>query len=120
VLPILHLNGYKIDNPAVLARIPQDELEALLRGYGYEPRFVEGDDPFAMHQRMAAALDALLDQIRQIQRDARREADRMHMAVPPGALGGAGEQGGAFEATRTMDEELSTSGTLRRRRPPAG
>jgi xylulose-5-phosphate/fructose-6-phosphate phosphoketolase len=71
VLPILHLNGYKIDNPTVLARIPHDELNELLRGYGYEPRFVEGDDPPTMHQLMAAALDAVLDQIRHIQSDAR-------------------------------------------------
>ena len=53
VLPILHLNGYKIANPTVLARITRDELEQLLRGYGYEPYFVEGDDPAAMHQLMA-------------------------------------------------------------------
>ena len=51
VLPILHLNGYKIANPTVLARIPQEELEALFKGYGYEPYFVEGDDPTVMHQR---------------------------------------------------------------------
>ncbi len=57
VLPILHLNGYKIASPTVLARIPRDELEPLLRGYGYEPYFVEGDDPRPMHQLMAATLD---------------------------------------------------------------
>ena len=57
VLPILHLNGYKIANPTVLARIPHDELTALLSGYGYEPYFVEGDDPRIMHQQMAATLD---------------------------------------------------------------
>ena len=57
VLPILHLNGYKIANPTVLARIPHEELERSLRGYGWEPRFVEGDDPRAMHQQMAATLD---------------------------------------------------------------
>ena len=60
VLPILHLNGYKIANPTVLARMPRDELEALLRGYGYEPIFVEGDDPAPMHPAMAAAMDACL------------------------------------------------------------
>ena len=59
--PILHLNGYKIANPTVLARIPDDELEALLDGYGHEPLFVEGDDPAAMHQPMAAALDEAVD-----------------------------------------------------------
>ena len=57
VLPILHLNGYKIANPTVLARIPHDELEALFRGYGYVPHFVEGDDPQTMHELMAATLD---------------------------------------------------------------
>ena len=58
VLPILHLNGWKIANPAVLARMPEDELDALLRGYGYEPLYVTGDDATVPHQEMAAALDA--------------------------------------------------------------
>ncbi|MDZ4097266.1 MAG: phosphoketolase family protein, partial [Methylophilaceae bacterium] len=71
VLPILHLNGYKIANPTVLARIPHDELEALFHGYGYTPYFVEGDDPLEMHQLMAATLDAALAQIRHIQQEAR-------------------------------------------------
>ena len=71
VLPILHLNGYKIANPTVLARIPQDELEALFRGYGYKPYFVEGDDPMTMHQQMAATLDAVVAEIKAIQREAR-------------------------------------------------
>ncbi|MGB5465751.1 MAG: phosphoketolase family protein, partial [Sedimenticolaceae bacterium] len=71
VLPILHLNGYKIAGPTVLARIPRDELEALFRGYGYMPYFVEGDDPEAMHQLMAATLDTVVTEIRRIQRDAR-------------------------------------------------
>jgi xylulose-5-phosphate/fructose-6-phosphate phosphoketolase len=71
VLPILHLNGYKIANPTVLARIPTDELDALMRGYGHEPYHVEGDDPQAVHQRMAAVLDQALDDIARIQRDAR-------------------------------------------------
>jgi xylulose-5-phosphate/fructose-6-phosphate phosphoketolase len=71
VLPILHLNGYKIANPTVLARIPQDELEQLLRGYGYEPHFVEGDEPGPMHQLMAGTLDVVLGRIRQIQEEAR-------------------------------------------------
>jgi len=72
VLPILHLNGYKIANPTVLARIGHDELDQLLRGYGYTPLWVEGDDPRAMHQLMAAKLDRALDEIRRIQTDARR------------------------------------------------
>jgi len=71
VLPILHLNGYKIANPTVLARIPHEELEALFVGYGYTPYFVEGDDPETMHQKMAATLDTALGEIRSIQRNAR-------------------------------------------------
>jgi xylulose-5-phosphate/fructose-6-phosphate phosphoketolase len=71
VLPILHLNGYKIAGPTVLARIPREELEQLLRGYGYAPRFVEGSEPTEMHQRMAAALDEATSEIRRIQTEAR-------------------------------------------------
>ncbi|HEY0558149.1 MAG TPA: phosphoketolase family protein, partial [Thermoanaerobaculia bacterium] len=71
VLPILHLNGYKIAGPTVLARIPHEELDSLMRGYGYNPYFVEGDDPEAMHQRIAAVMDEAFDEIRRIQEDAR-------------------------------------------------
>ncbi len=71
VLPILHLNGFKIANPTVLARIPHDELASLLVGYGHDPIFVEGDDPGFMHQAMAAALDQALAGIAEIQRAAR-------------------------------------------------
>jgi xylulose-5-phosphate/fructose-6-phosphate phosphoketolase len=71
VLPILHLNGYKIANPTVLARIPAAELEFLLEGYGYDVHVVEGDDPALVHQRLAATLDAALDGIREIQAAAR-------------------------------------------------
>ena len=71
VLPILHLNGYKIANPAVLARIPRAELESLFVGYGYRPYFVEGDEPEAMHQLMAATVDKAIAEIREIQRKAR-------------------------------------------------
>lgn len=71
VLPILHLNGYKIAGPTVLARIPQDELQALFQGYGYTPYFVEGDDPETMHQLMAATLDTVIASIKAIQLDAR-------------------------------------------------
>jgi xylulose-5-phosphate/fructose-6-phosphate phosphoketolase len=71
VLPVLHLNGYKIANPAVLARIPEDELAALMRGYGYDPHFVTGYDPAAVHRQLAATLDEVLDDIAAIQRDAR-------------------------------------------------
>ena len=73
VLPVLHLNGYKIANPTVLARIPHEELDALMRGYGYAPRFVEGDDPATMHQLMAATLDEVLGEISEIQRRARED-----------------------------------------------
>ena len=71
VLPILHLNGYKIANPALLARIPRAELESLFMGYGYQPYFVEGAEPAAMHQAMAATLDAVVAEIQAIQRQAR-------------------------------------------------
>jgi xylulose-5-phosphate/fructose-6-phosphate phosphoketolase len=71
VLPILHLNGYKIANPTVLARIPEQELEQLLRGYGHTPYFVTGDEPDAMHQAFSATLDHALDEIRDIKERAR-------------------------------------------------
>ncbi|MGI8429329.1 MAG: phosphoketolase family protein [Solirubrobacteraceae bacterium] len=75
VLPVLHLNGYKIANPTVLARIGHDELRSLLTGYGYAARFVKGDDPAAVHQLMAATLDEVIDEIEEIQRRAREEGD---------------------------------------------
>ena len=71
VLPILHLNGYKIANPCFLARIPRDELQSLLEGYGYAPYFVEGDEPEKVHQALAATLDAVVAEIKRIQLDAR-------------------------------------------------
>jgi xylulose-5-phosphate/fructose-6-phosphate phosphoketolase len=71
VLPILHLNGYKIDNPTVLGRLSDEELADLFHGYGYKPYFVEGDQPEAMHQLMSATLDAVLAEIHAIQKDAR-------------------------------------------------
>jgi xylulose-5-phosphate/fructose-6-phosphate phosphoketolase len=71
VLPILHLNGYKIANPTILARITCEELESLFRGYGWAPIFVEGDEPEAMHQKMAAAVESCVQQIRAIQFEAR-------------------------------------------------
>ncbi|HUK34564.1 MAG TPA: phosphoketolase family protein, partial [Vicinamibacterales bacterium] len=71
VLPILHLNGYKISNPTVLARIPRERLDQLLRGYGWVPHFVEGDDPSTMHRLMANTLDRVVEAIRAIQRQAR-------------------------------------------------
>jgi len=72
VLPILHLNGYKIASPTVLARIPHEELEHLMKGYGYDPIFVEGSEPAEMHRRMAAALDLATDRIHAIQHQARQ------------------------------------------------
>jgi xylulose-5-phosphate/fructose-6-phosphate phosphoketolase len=71
VLPILHLNGYKIANPTILARIPCEQLESLMRGYGYSPYFVEGDQPEAMHQRMAEVMEQCILEIRRIQGTAR-------------------------------------------------
>jgi xylulose-5-phosphate/fructose-6-phosphate phosphoketolase len=71
VLPILHLNGYKIANPTVLARIPKEELKKLLEGYGYKPYFVEGDIPDEVHQLLATTLDTVVDEIKQIQNEAR-------------------------------------------------
>jgi len=72
VLPVLHLNGYKINNPTLLARISHDELEALFVGYGYTPYFVEGSDPRSMHQAMAATLEQCVLEIRKVQEEARR------------------------------------------------
>jgi xylulose-5-phosphate/fructose-6-phosphate phosphoketolase len=75
VLPILHLNGYKISNPTVLARITHEELDQLLRGYGWTPYFVEGNEPDLMHEAMAATLDLAVEQIKTIQREARLEGN---------------------------------------------
>jgi xylulose-5-phosphate/fructose-6-phosphate phosphoketolase len=72
VLPVLHLNGYKINNPTILARISHEELEALFRGYGWTPHFVEGDDPDTMHQLMAATMERCVQDIRAIQAAARK------------------------------------------------
>jgi xylulose-5-phosphate/fructose-6-phosphate phosphoketolase len=82
VLPVLHLNGYKIASPTVLARIPERELRSLLEGYGYAPRFVAGDEPEAMHQLMAATLDEVVEEIAQIQLAARETADPARASQP--------------------------------------
>ncbi|AXF02668.1 phosphoketolase [Paraburkholderia hospita] len=82
VLPVLHLNGYKIANPTILARIPHEELEALLTGYGYKPWFVEGDEPEKMHQQMAVTLDECIDEIRAIQQRARQEGNTQRPRWP--------------------------------------
>jgi xylulose-5-phosphate/fructose-6-phosphate phosphoketolase len=82
VLPILHLNGYKISNPTVLARIPHAELEQLFKGYGYNPIFVEGSEPEYMHRRMAAALDYAIDRIKQIKYDANEHPNGLRPCWP--------------------------------------
>ncbi len=82
VLPILHLNGYKIANPTVLARIPQPELRSLLEGYGYAPRFVEGSEPGTMHDLMAQTMDQVVGEIAEIQRRARQEDEPSRPAWP--------------------------------------
>ena len=82
VLPILHLNGYKIANPTVLARISREELENLFIGYGYHPYFVEGSEPEAMHQLMASTLDAVIAEIKTIQDEAREKQNRQRPRWP--------------------------------------
>ncbi|WP_037821602.1 phosphoketolase family protein, partial [Streptomyces sp. NRRL S-146] len=106
VLPILHLNGYKIANPTVLARLPEEELDALLRGYGHEPIHVTGDDPATVHRAMAEAMDTALDRIAAAQRAAREDGvtDRPHWPVivlrtPKGWTGPAEVDGEPVEGT---------------------
>jgi len=82
VLPILHLNGYKIANPTILARIPHEELEALMIGYGHKPYFVEGDDPSVMHQKMASTLEQCILEIRSLQQRARSSGDAARPCWP--------------------------------------
>jgi xylulose-5-phosphate/fructose-6-phosphate phosphoketolase len=119
VLPVLHLNGYKISGPTVLARIPHDELEALFRGYGYTPYFVEGDDPLEMHQLMAATLDSVVTEIKHIQNEARangfKERPRWPMIIlrsPKGWTGPKVVDGkpveGTFRAHQVPVEEFAT------------
>ena len=90
VLPILHLNGYKIANPTVLGRMGDDELRSLFTGYGYEPFFVSGHEPMAMHAQMAATLDTVVDRIDAIQRQARETADAR--PASPGQQPAAGQR----------------------------
>ena len=145
VLPILHLNGYKIANPTVLARIPREELTALMEGYGHTPYYVVGDDPADVHQQLAATLDRALDDIREIQRQAREErrhgaaalADdrvpdaegldgpegdrrppgRGHLAQPPGADERGPHQRGQPRDPRALDALVPARGAVRRRGP---
>ena len=113
VLPILHLNGYKIANPTILARIPRSELEELMRGYGWEPYFVEGDDPEKMHPLMAATLDRALAKIGDIQRNARaggnQERPRWPMIVLQTPKGWTGPK---------MVDGLAVEGTFRSHQVP--
>jgi xylulose-5-phosphate/fructose-6-phosphate phosphoketolase len=120
VLPILHLNGYKIANPTVLARIPAAELDSLLHGYGYQPITVEGDDPKVVHQRMAAVLDQAFDQIAAIQNAARNDGvtdrPRWPMIVLPHSQGmdRAGDRGrDEYGALRADLRALAPTGTCR-------
>jgi xylulose-5-phosphate/fructose-6-phosphate phosphoketolase len=106
VLPILHLNGYKIANPTVLARISDEELESLFRGYGYTPHVLEGDDPAVMHRKMAATLDKIFDEIAAIQAAARErnkvERPRWPMLIlrtPKGWTGPKNVDGKPVEGT---------------------
>ncbi|WP_327287091.1 phosphoketolase family protein [Streptomyces sp. NBC_01198] len=115
VLPILHLNGYKIANPTVLARLPREELDELLRGYGHDPIHVTGDDPLAVHQEMAAAMDTALDRVAAFQEAARErgatERPRWPMIVlrtPKGWTGPAEVDG------------LPVAGTWRAHQVPLG
>src|SRR4029077_14397700 len=82
VLPILHLNGFKIANPTILARITREELTDLLRGYGYEPHFVEGSDPATVHQSLAGTFDEILADIRKIHRVARNRSSGEKLERP--------------------------------------
>ncbi len=146
VLPILHLNGYKISNPTVLARIEHEELEQLLRGYGWTPYFVEGHEPELMHEAMAATLDTAVEQIKRIQQDARVRgnvdasaladdraqftqgldgaedgrwpAGGRHLPFAPGAALRPGHPSRTPQAVGRLAEELPAGGTLRRAGPP--
>ena len=82
VLPILHLNGYKISNPTILARIEDDELEQFFKGCGWKPYFVEGDDPFTMHELMASTLEKVIEDIKRIQKNARSTNDNKRPRWP--------------------------------------
>jgi xylulose-5-phosphate/fructose-6-phosphate phosphoketolase len=124
VLPILHLNGYKIAGPTVLARIPHNELEALFRGYGYTPYFVEGDDPMQMHQLMATTLEMIVADIQRIQRDARangfKERPRWPMIILRSPKGWTGPQfvdgkpiEGTFRAHQVPMGEMSQPGHVK-------
>ena len=145
VLPILHLNGYKINNPTVLSRISHDELENLFKGYGWTPHFVEGSDPASMHQKMAATLEDCVLEIRRIQQEARasgkatrarlahdraaqpqgldrpqrsgRPQGRRLLARAPGAAGRRAREPGPSEAAGRVAAQLQAGRAVRRERP---
>ena len=102
VLPILHLNGFKIANPTIFSRMSHEEVECFFRGCGWEPYFVEGDDPMVMHQQMAAALDRAIREIKRIQREARKTGEakrpRWPMIVLRTPKGWTGPKGGGRAA----------------------
>lgn len=119
VLPILHLNGYKIANPTILARIPEAELQSLLTGYGYRPYFVTGDDPATVHRIMADTLDSVVAEIKAIQKDARENGFTQRpqwpmivMRTPKGWTGPHEVDGKQVEGTwRSHQVPLSELGT---------
>jgi xylulose-5-phosphate/fructose-6-phosphate phosphoketolase len=115
VLPILHLNEYKIAGPTVLARISREELDALCRGYGYVPHVVEGRDPFDMHQRMAATLDAVVEEIHAIQRAARADGFRQRPRWPMIVL----RSPKGWTGPKTIDGK-QTEGSFRSHQVPMG
>jgi xylulose-5-phosphate/fructose-6-phosphate phosphoketolase len=113
VLPILHLNGYKIANPTVLARIPEEELTSLLEGYGHKVHWVSGDDPATMHQLMAATLDTVIGEITAIQRRAREGGDTTRPQWPMIVL----KSPKGWTGPKTVDG-LPTEGTWRSHQVP--
>jgi xylulose-5-phosphate/fructose-6-phosphate phosphoketolase len=115
VLPILHLNDYKIAGPTVLGRIPHEELEALFRGYGYEPHFVEGHEPKVMHQLMASTLDTVLAQVKDIQADARANGFTRRPRWPMIVL----RTPKGWTGPKTVDGQL-VEGTFRSHQVPMG
>ncbi len=128
VLPILHLNGYKISNPTILARITHEELEELFHGYGWNPYFVEGHEPEKMHQAMAAALDTVVEEIKRIQLNARQDGNgnrpRWPMIIlnsPKGWTGPKMVDGHQIEGTfRSHQVPLSDPATQPRTSEDAG
>ena len=115
VLPILHLNGYKIAGPTVLARIPHDELDAMFRGFGYTPYFVEGDDPMAMHQLMATTLETVIGEIQRIQTDARTNGFKVRPNWPMIIL----RSPKGWTGPKEIDDK-PTEGTFRSHQVPMG